>query len=324
MAPTRHKRWLLRVALSVAVLFLAFPSALFAKQAKTKVLMFQVQSDSLSDSDRAAATKTLKATLAKYPSLVLLPTPGGDFFEMMMEMDCTDIDVGCLSKLGKKDGAQRVVYVQAEKSGASIKLTLKWVHVAKKKMLHESAEDISSIVWFASGFGKLAIAAIGPVPVKEVVKPVKPKRALVKFTSSPRNATVYVNNKKLGRTPFKRKLKPGKYLVRTVKKGYVKTETQIVVKGKILVVNAELKKTPKAVAKKTKKKVAVVPPPPAGVGQDKAFYTQWWFWTAVGVGVAGIVTTAVVLSIDRDPASTGVVNFGISAPDYDPRVLGAQ
>jgi hypothetical protein len=302
-------------------LFLAFPSALFAKQAKIKVLMFQVQSDSLSDSDRAAATKTLNATLAKYPSLDLLPTPGGDFFEMMMEMDCTDIDVTCLSNLGKKDGAQRVVYVQAEKSAAGIKLTMKWVHVAKKKMLHESVQDISGNAHFAGGFGKLAIAAIGPVPAKEVVKP---KRALVKFTSNVKGATVYVNNKRLGRTPFTRKLKPGKYLVRTVKKGYVETESQILVKGKILVVNAELKKTPKALAKKSTKKVAVIPPPPAGVGQDKAFYTQWWFWTAVGVGVAGIVTTAVVLSIDRDPAATGVVNFGISAPDYDPRVLGAQ
>ena len=44
----------------------------------------------------------------------------------------------------------------------------------------------------------------------------------------------------------------------------------------------------------------------------------------MGVGVAGIATTAVLLSIDDKPISHGVVNFGMAAPDYDPAVLEAQ
>ena len=69
----------------------------------------------------------------------------------------------------------------------------------------------------------------------------------------------------------------------------------------------------------------VVPPvTPPRAEQDRPFYSQWWFWTAVGVGVAGIATTAVLLSTDDKPVSHGVVNFGMAAPDYDPAVLEAQ
>ncbi|HIA01154.1 MAG TPA: PEGA domain-containing protein [Myxococcales bacterium] len=321
--PTVTWRWLRRFVVFASVVLMAQSSVVLAKKAATKVLMYQVQSDSLSDADRAAATKALGAALAKYPALSVLPTPQGDFFELMMEMECTDIDVACLSKLGKKSGAKRVVFVQAEKSGAAISLNLKFVDVARRKMLSDTKQSVSNVSQFGSRIGSLVIAAVGPVPI---AAPVVVKPALVKITTNIRGANVFVNNKSLGQSPVRLKLKPGRYNIRAVKEGYNESKRSLLVKGKALVVKMpDLTKIVPVVAKKTVKKTPVIPPPPpSSVDSGKPFYSQWWFWTAVGVGVAGIVTTAVVLSIDKDPAQTGVVNFGMAAPDYDPLVQGAQ
>lgn len=43
--------------------------------------------------------------------------------------------------------------------------------------------------------------------------------------------------------------------------------------------------------------VTATPPPPSDAGSEHSpLYTRWWFWTVIGVAVAGGVTTAVLLS----------------------------
>ena len=44
------------------------------------------------------------------------------------------------------------------------------------------------------------------------------------------------------------------------------------------------------------------------------FYERWWFWTAVGVGVAGGVTLAVALSTEREAGMGDIPPGQITAP----------
>jgi len=69
-------------------------------------------------------------------------------------------------------------------------------------------------------------------------------------------------------------------------------------------------KTPKLEAKVTPKPQPVVPlpeeKPDQQKKQDKAWYTTWWFWTAVGVVTAGVVT-GVVLGVSGDGESNEMI-----------------
>jgi hypothetical protein len=310
----------------LAVTLFLTPANLQAATKPKKVLVFQVQSDSLGETDRAAATKSLREAIAKYPGVKLLDTPTVDFFELMIEFECTDTDADCLAAIGgKKFKAHEVVHVQAEPAGGGISLHLKVVNVRKRKLISEQKGTAASASAAGSGLAALVVAAMGAVPAPKPPPPPRVVRVRVKITANVKKATVYINGKKMGRAPLTRSLKAGNYKVKVTRRGYSASERTITVGTSALAVNFDLAKTPKAVAKTKAKPVESPAPAPAPqIESDRPFYAQWWFWTAVGVGVAGIVTTAVVLSIDGEPAKTGIVNFGLSSPDYDPLVLGVE
>ena len=292
------------LALALCPLFLSLQAS---AAPKTKVLLLPVQSEALSAGERDAVTTVVRDALGKYTSLELLPTPKVDLLEVMLELECTDIDTECLGKIGKKYGGDQLVYLDAAAAGSKLGVKIKVIEVKSGKVLKETAETADAKSDLPGAVGKLAVAAFGPLP--KVVEPVKPKMSDVSVTANVEGAEVFFNGTLTGKTPVKTQLKPGHYTVRVAKGGFVEvTQGVDVLPGKPFDVTFTLKE---AVQDK-------VPPPVVSA----PFYKQWWFWTAIGVGVAGIVTTAVVLSGGEETAPTGVVNFGISTPDQDPLVMG--
>ncbi len=304
----------LLTVLAVAHLLVPIPV-----MAKTKVLILQTQSDALGDTERAAATTLLRDALSKYPAFTLLPTPEGDLFEIMLELECTDLDTDCLVKMGKKYGAAQVLFSKAEPDGGKVAVEMSLVSTRKGKKLKQEKATAPDKSQLTASLGKLVVNVFGSVPVKKVKK-LKP--VLIRISSNVSGASVRLNGEVAGKTPFRIRLKPGRYKVAMSKDGFVTVQDEFVVGKKAQSVKFEMEKQPKVVAKpvdptKTEPKRNQ----PKIVEAGTPFYKTWWFWTAIGVGVAGVVTTAVLLSQDDDPVEAGILHFNISDPQNDPLVV---
>ncbi len=306
-------------AAAVALAVLLVPAAAQAK--KQKVLVLQVQSDALGDTDKAAGTTAVRDALAKYPNVELLDTPRVDFLELMLEAECVDVDGACLAAIGKKFGASHVVYVEAEPADAGVGLKFSVVKVRSKKATPHTGTAASKAD-LGAALGKLVVAGFGAAATPKPKPKPKPKPARsvpIVIGANVDGANVYINGDLAGRTPLKARLRPGKYKVRLSRDGYKDAEQPFVVqKGKKATLNVEMQKV-SAVAKPD----PVFPPPDKEPDDVTPIYKEWWFWTTIGVVVAGGVTAAVLLSREDEPAPTGVMNFGFGSPDYDPLVLEA-
>ena len=301
------------VLATLAVASLLIPGQAFAK---TKILVLQTQGETLAAAEKGAATTVVRDSLSKYPKTELLPTPEVDLFELMLELECTDLDTDCLAAMGKKFGAQKVVYSTAEPDGDKLAIKFKVVDVKKKKAINELDAKAAGTAGLPDALGKLIVDAFGKLPEEKPPEPPKAKPVLVSVGSNIEGANVTINGEMAGRTPFKIRLKPGRYKIKLVREGYVEVEDVVTIGTKAQTVSFELKKKPATIAKPDKPDK-----PDDGDKVGTPFYKTWWFWTAIGVGVAGVVTTAVVLSIDDEPAQTGVMHFSISNPEHDPLVV---
>ncbi len=313
------------LALTVALTSAFPPSRAQAFESKkTSILLLRVESESLSSAERTKTTDAIRSALANYPNVALLPTPSEEILDLIIELECGDIDAECFQKIAEKYKADQVLYPEATGTAAAPNLAIKLYDRKKKAVVKQATGTAAG----AKALALVLVQALGPIPVfkpKEPVKPPppkKPSRVLVTLTSNVPGALVTMSGVKLGPTPVKRKLKPGRYTVKVVKKGYVPLVKKVVVKAQEtqtislnLVEKAVLDGTPVVKPKETPTKL------PTTVADADPFYTQWWFWTAVGVGLAGIITTAAVLSVD-DEIATGTTSFGLASPDYDPMVRG--
>jgi len=323
-------KFFLAILASAVVVSLALGPQSAAAQSKksTKLLVMKVESEALDDAARTQLTKDIRAGLAKYPNLSLLPTPEVDLLDLIIELECTDMDVECFQKIADQHKADEVLYTEASGSAAAPDVVFKH-YVRKKDKIVKEARGVAA---GADAIGLMLVQSFGPLPVPKKKEPVKPPpskktRVAVKLTTSVPGATVTMSGVKLGKTPLSRKLKPGRYSITVAKDGYVAIKQKVaVVAGDAQKLHFELVPVKKPVVATTATTVATPDSDPtkaaAKAEQGSPFYKQWWFWTAVGVAVAGIVTTSVVLSIDDEPLPTGTVNFGISSPDYDPLVRG--
>jgi len=308
---------------TLAVAHLLVPVQAWAAK-KPRVLVLQTQSEGLEDDDKAAATTIIRNTLGKYPKIKLLATPEIDLLELMLELECTDIDVECLTKIGKHYKADRVVYSEAESKGGGLGVKFKVVNAGKPQMISDIGGKANSKSALPKTLGKLITAAFGAAPAPVTAGP---KTAPVTIKSNLKGANVWLNGELAGRTPLRIKLKVGKYKVRVHKDGYIEVEESLTVKaGKRVNLAVKLEKTPTSVTPgdpdpDPEEPIAPFPPVKKQPDDDTPFYQTWWFWTSIGVGVAGIVTVGVLATGGEDPAPTGVLNFGFGSPDYDPLVL---
>ncbi len=302
---------------------LAFVNGLFPYSALAdgprKVLVLRPQSDSLPEADKEAALTVVRDALAKYPGVTLLETPTLDLLDVMMELECTDVDDDCFTRIGKKFAAATVVYTDIAPDGAGYAVTMRTHNVAKKTSgapytaKATAKGDLASAVGggVVAGFGKLP----EPKPPKEPPPPKEVEKQMIEFRSTPAGATVVLNGVKLGTTPVTVRLKPGKYKATVTLDGHTPIEAH----------DVEVKATEASVADFALTAVAVETPPIEDPGTARPFYKTWWFWTAIGVAVVGTtVGLAVGLSGDDEPAPQGILDFGFGAPDVDPAVRSAN
>jgi tetratricopeptide (TPR) repeat protein len=116
-------------------------------------------------------------------------------------------------------------------------------------------------------------------------------------------ATLYLDGAQVGSTPLVRALRvgPGSHVVEARREGYRDARMPFdVMAGEDTQVQLELEALPAVIA------------PPVGEADDGGVVDKWWFWTILGVVVAGgAVTAGVLLWPEDEPPSADWILHGL-------------
>ena len=269
-----------------------------ARTKAVKILGMNVESDDLTRKDKKDLFRVLQSTLKAYPSINLQNPPDAELTDIMMDLECIDMDVECLAKLGKKYGAQRVFYTQVDKTSAGYNLIIRVVSVSQKKALLDKTSKVKSSRALANVMQEHIVKVFGKPPSKE------PKPGTIRIKSAVPGAKIFVNGLYIGIGRIKLKRPPGKYTVRVTRPGYTEVVFNVTVRsGKTVKKRVKMKYVKVAKdAKKDPKKLPV-----AGV----PIYEKWWFWASIGGGVLLTTIIAVAASGDGDDGPVGPIVFSV-------------
>jgi len=289
------------LALLVPALALAqAPAPTAAKAAPKKLLILPVDAPT-DDADKAALEAGLRRELAAYAdTLEVLPAPKEDPAEVMMEIECLEMDSACVAGFALKYGADLVLRPVQGQDGA-LKATLFQDDGSEAKALAVGAAPDKKVGGLA---GKVVAGVFGPPP--------KPREATLAVAVEPAGANVFVNARLIGQAPVETKLPPGTYTVVARKEGHKETLREV----KLTAGATErlaLKVEPVAAA------IPVTPPPAAVSGVP--LYEEWWFWTAIGVGTAAIVIPTVYYLTRPGSSPTGSMDLVIHPVTFQDDVL---
>ncbi len=325
----------------VAGLCLLAPFGATAKESPTLVTL-KLDADEVDAKTVAAVEKAINDEVAARPDYKRLPTPDSPVLDLMFDAECIDSDVECFVTIGKSLKADIVIYASMD---GPEKVNVMVVDVNESKELGSFAFAAASGAGLAAGIAPGMASSLGekpapepppaPAPVVKKEPKKKPKKEVkkepkkldtpmkVSVTTDPEGAFIYVNNKRIGKSPLEFQQKPGKYTLRVLKPGYGDTLRELEVKDKPIALRLKLSEGSAA--------VAVVPVAGAGganaSSNDKEeFYETWWFWTSVGVGVAliSVGAAAGAGAFDSDPAKTGDVSFTFESGAEKDFLLQAQ
>lgn len=286
----------LTTLLCVCLLFNGSANA--GKKKVVKVLGMNVESETLSVKDKADLFGVLQRTLRAYPAHKLQNPPDADLTDLMMDLECIDMDATCLTNVGKKYKVQRVVYTQVDKAEGGYSLVLRVVSVRSGKATHQATVAVKSAGGLANAMQEQILKAFGKPPSKE------PKPGTLRVKSAVPGAKIFVNGLYIGIGRIKIKRPPGTYSIRVTSPGYnevvfnVKLKSGKTIKKRARLVYAKAAKNPKK---------AVLPPKVAAT----PLYEKWWFWASIGGGVllTGLVAAAASVG-DEDPGR-GSVTFSV-------------
>jgi hypothetical protein len=277
-------------------------------QDKPSLLVLSIDSDKVNDKQKSSILQAMKTAVGKYEQYTLMDTPAIDLLDEMVTYECIEMDGDCLSAIGGARKAQFVLYSGYD----GTTLTVRLVNVGSKAVVGDYSAASAKNKVEDDAAGSAIVKVFGPLPEK-------PTLVMVTIDANVEAAEVFVNQKRLGTTPLKVKLKPGAYTVSVRKKDFLMVEEKLVVAAAEAM---DWKATLKPIPTQVEKPVVVPPVKPPVVGKkDKkeeeggaAFYETWWFWTAVGVGTAAIVTGTVVAvsAASETSADVGTVRFSIS------------
>jgi hypothetical protein len=273
-----------RAALSALMLLslLAAAPTGFA-QAPERVLGMRVEGPKLSQKDKDDLFKVVQAKLREYPNLTLVKPPESELTDEMMELECIDIDVECITKLGKKYGASRVFYAEVIPAASGYSLKVRIVDVTKGVALRDREAPVAAQAELAGALEREIVAVFGAPP------PPKPVVGKLVVTSEV-GAKIFVAGDYVGTGEVRLDKPPGTYAVRVARDGYEEQLFQLEVKaGETAERAVELKALPAVVEGELAREV-----PPDEPTAKKKFYKTWWFWTVVGVVAAGATAGALV------------------------------
>ena len=222
----------------------ALTSSAFAKEGPGALVVLPTNGDNVSADLRKALDSALAAEASKRTDLKRLPTPDVEFIDLMFDAECVDADAECIATIGGNLGATEVVYAEARPAKTGAMVRIQKIRVSDKAELAKStgmvtADTVGALVATAS------VALLGALPAPVVVKapdppkppppPVKPATTKIQvlFDSSPGGARVYINKKSAGKTPTRKRMKPGKYTIRIVKEGFQEELREVNVTGRM-------------------------------------------------------------------------------------------
>jgi len=296
--------------------------------AKEKIVILQPDTEDGSASEVKALQTALIEDWKEREEYQVLPSPEAEVLDLAFDAECIDTDDECFTTIGKTLGADYVVYAVLAGGDASVRV----IDVNKGQ---ESAAFVAA--GGAAGVGAAMVGAYGAKPAppappapapKPVVKAEAPKKELpiatpkkekkeelpdveLSVITTPADAFVYLNNKRVGKSPVTIKQPGGTYTVRILKPGFADSVREVKLSKAPVKLNVNLSDEGGAAAP-----VAVVAPTggsasPVGGDDDEKFYETWWFWTSVGVAAVGLGLgiTAAAGGFDEEASETGDLNF---------------
>lgn len=189
---------------------------------------------------------------------------------------CTD--AACVTKVVEAVGAELAVRAAVSVDGRDYGVVVEVLSGADGSVLQkrEASCEICGLAEVANQLANEA-AALEPF-IRDFVG----GRAILEVRSQPEGADVSVDGDAVGKTPFTGEVSPGERVIEVRKKGFTVRERKVtLLTGSTTLVDVEL--TPAPVNKR-------IPPSPAGL-------------VPIGVGVAGVVSGAILIGVEEDPVS---------------------
>jgi len=306
---------------TIAALLVMFPLASSAS-AGDKVLALKPEGTVLKAIERAALDAAISDKLKLYPDLERIAAPGGDVTDLMMELECIDLDADCLGRVGSRSGADRVLLVEVAKKGGKLVATVKWVSAAKKAVTRADEVTAANAPALSTAVALALENELGAPPVKPVDAPPtnvveQPAKAGTLIVETNRvQAQIFIDTEYAGTGTATIDRPAGSYTLRITHPG---DETQV------MKVDIESDKT---VTRQVTLKYGA-----GGVGGEKKppvvddDDSSWVVWVVIGAVVVAGAATAIALAAGGDSAGPrGNLLLGIdgSGAWRDPATTGGR
>lgn len=289
--------------------------------AADKVLALRTDGTSYKVADRAAVDAAIAAKIKLYKEIEQVAPPEGDLTDMMIDLECIDLDGDCLGRVGTQTGASRVLYVELSKKGTGIQAVVKWVNTSTKAVIRTDTVSGKNIKAVTAEVTKALEAELGPPPAATVSTPEAPVEApaspgTIIVETNRIQAQIFVGEEYAGTGTATIERPAGAYTLRITHPG---DETQL-----LDVKIAAGETVTRQVTLKTAMFGDVGGLPPGQVEEDD---NSWIIWVVVGAVVVAGAATAIALAASGDDAGpTGTLLLGIdpSGAWRDPATLGGR
>jgi len=286
-----------------------FPSSAWSEA--RQVVPLKVFADDLSPEDQKVINDAVLAELDARPDWERIPTPETELIDLMFEADCLEPDLDCLSNIGKNLNQPYLLFVSAEPKKGGYVIDLQLIDVTMSALVLNVTRRVKSKKAINKSIARAATKLFGKKP------PPKVPMGTLAVNSSPEGAVVYINKKRAGETPLELKKEPGTYTVIIKKDGYEQRLEEIRVRDGQ---NTQLTRNLKPVSE-TSLAVTTTTPVEGEDDSETPYYETWWFWSAVGVGVAGLSVGIAAASgaFETEVSPSGDVGFfftGQADQDY--------
>lgn len=276
--------------------------------AATRVLALQIEAEKLSAKDRADLFAALQDKLRAYPDIALKDPPAGDLTDLMIDLECIDLDASCLGRVGKKHEADKVVHVEVKQAANRFIMRVRFVEAERELLAREKEIKTTKLAELAPALEAEVEAVFGKPPAPIV------NGTLVVEAGSP-DAVIQLGGDYLGTGTATRELAPGEYTVRVSQPGFQDVIKQVVIKSG-------------ETTREALTLVAIAPPPPKPKPPSDDDDSAWVVWAIVGaaVVVGGAVAIIALTSDSGDDTVRGPAVLGIdpSGAWRDPATIGGR
>ncbi len=249
------------------------------------ILDFEVEGEIMKGLHRAVADKVREALLSTRKYIIV---DRGNIRIIMDELafgQTGHCDESCAVEVGRALSAHLIITGRITRLGPNeCQVSGQMTDVERTDVVRSASESCSceatDIIAAAETIG-LALAGV------------EAKRGTLVINATPKTSIVYVDGAKKGNTPVSVKVKPGRHKIMVAARGYAMQERQITVApGATMPMNFRLKE------------------------EKKKWYQTWWFYTIVGVAVAGGVAAGVSGGSGGGGGGTPTGDVTVEAPVY--------